>query len=59
MLTYADVQLPIAPIASALESTPANVETWRPTPRFRTTYLDATMRVSADQDDNIFVYIRA
>ena len=53
------LQLPIGPITSALESTPINVETWRPVPLFRTIYLDEDMRVSKDQDDNLFVYIRS
>jgi hypothetical protein len=30
------LQLPISQITSALETTPVNVETWRPTPFFRT-----------------------
>jgi len=52
------LQLPIQPITQALESTPVQVETWRPTPSFRTRYVDEDMRVSTDQDENVFVYIR-
>jgi len=53
------LQLPIAPITSALETTSVQVESWRPTPSFRTRYVDEKMRVSFDQDNNVFVYLRS
>lgn len=52
------LQLPIEPITQALENTPVDVKTWRPTPTFRTLYLDEELRVSVDQDENVFVYSR-
>jgi len=53
------LQLPIQSLSSLLRNTPFNVERWRPEPVLRTWYLDETMRVSVDQDDNIFVYVRS
>lgn len=48
--------IPTRRLSSMLESA---VSLSAPRPRFYTTYLDTHMRISRDQDDNLFVYNRA
>ena len=37
----------------------SNIENYsNPNPLFRTYFIDDTMRISRDQDDNIFIYVR-
>lgn len=48
--------LPIRSLGSLLENAFSGYS--NPKPVFRTLYLDLHMRISRDQDDNIFVYNR-
>ena len=50
--------LPIRTLGSFLESTSSVTNYSNPRPVFRTRYLDTHMRISRDQDDNVFVYNR-
>lgn len=55
VLSSKRVQLPIQRLGKALERIPAYNA---PFPVFSTTYLDFDLRISRDQDKNIFVYTR-
>jgi PAP_fibrillin len=56
VLDTESVRLPSRSLANVLEQTVASYTT--PKPIFRTTYLDDQYRISRDQDDHIFVYVK-
>lgn len=50
------IKLQSRQLADLLEQTVSSYST--PKPIFRTTYLDDLFRISRDEDDNIFVYVK-